>query len=393
MAPRHRSIAALVLLSACATLPPERPIGEIIGPVIAAGRARMDSLALVAGATEAIKSVTPAAPPPNSRLREVPLTYLDSLGATSLLQSLFASPSIPVTFATPSNPVGFATPSNAVGFANPPNPAGGLRFAVLGRRSMVLLSGDTSLVAAAAAALARADQPNPHILLEALVIELDRQTLLALGLSLDSLAKGTIKNGAINIGDVENPAVVFTSTLGTNAAQTFRASIQALESEQRAHVVARPFVSARSGDSAGITIGRDRYIVTGSAAGLGNLGSQQVTTGVILHFVPVALPDSQVLVALNVEQSVFIPTEGNEAVQVDKQTANTRMQVRSGQTIVIGGLTLQRDERFVSGLPWFARIPVIGSLFGQRGTSVNDQDVIILITPWVWQPGTLLPPR
>lgn len=388
-----------MLLSACATLPPERPVGEVIGPIIAAGRARMDSLARVAAATQAITPVPPPAPPPNPRLREVPLTYLDSLGATYVMQSLFGNPS-PVGFPTPTNPVGFATPSNvvgsatpstAIGFANPPNPAGGLRFAVLGRRSMVLLSGDTSLVAAAAAALARADQPNPHILLEALVIELDRQTLLALGLSLDSLAKGTIKTGAIDIGDLGNPAVAFTSALGTNAAQTFRASIQALENEQRAHVVARPFLSARSGDSAGITIGRDRYIVTGSAAGLGTIGSQQVTTGVILHFVPVALPDSQVLVALDVEQSVFIPTEGNEAVQVDKQTANTTMQVRSGQTIVIGGLTLQRDERFASGLPWFAKIPIIGSLFGQRGTNVKNQDVIILVTPWLWQPGTRLP--
>jgi type II secretory pathway component GspD/PulD (secretin) len=358
----RRTIVVLALATVgCASATTHRSVDEVVSPVLAASRARTDSLIAVGsgGAPRRGAAAPAATPTTDSSFREIPLRYLDTLAAGALLRDMYRDTS-----------------------------AAGLRFSVLGRRSMVILSGTPAQMRRAATILDRADQPPGHILIEATVIQFSREVLNQFALAVDQAAKGTVKDAAVQLGSLVNPAVVFTSLLGSNNSQSFRASITALESEQLATVIARPYLSARSGDSANITIGRDRYVVTAAPTGVGNVSSQQVTTGVLLHLLPLIMPDSQVKLDVRVEQSEFIPTEGNETVQVDRSAAATIMQVRSGQTIVIGGLSLKRDSRYNAGVPWFRRIPFLG---GQQGKDVKNTDVAILVTPYIWQPGTALP--
>lgn len=351
--------ATLVLLGACASAP-TRSVSEIVAPSLAAHRAHTDSLLVAATAGRNTAAIPPDAPRAvlDSTMREYALRHLDTASAAGLLRGMFSESR--------------------------------LQFAVLGHQSTVLLGGPSGDVANALSALAFADQPPGHVLIEAVVIQFSRETLRQFALSLDQATKGTVSDAAVQLGSLVNPAIVFTSLLGAGNTQGFRAGIDALESEQLARVIARPYLSARSGDSASITVGRDRYIVTTAFNGQANMGSQQVSTGVLLSLMPVAMPDSQVRLQISVEQSEFIPTEGDEALQVDRSTAKTMMQVRSGQTIVIGGLSVERDTRYDAGLPFFRRLwPFAWT--NSRGSDRLRQDVVILVTPYLWHPGSTLP--
>jgi type II secretory pathway component GspD/PulD (secretin) len=328
-------------------------------------RGRMDSMLVALRSATPRAVVAPVAPIVVGGPTEVELAHLDSAGATMLLQALYPSG-------------GFGGSSS-------------VRWAVLGRRSRVLLSGDSAQVAGARAALLTADQPVEHVLLEALVVQVDRETLEELAFALDQGATGSVSDAAVAFGSLTNPAITFSSLLGAGRTQQFRAAVDALEAREMAYVLARPFLSTQSGDPARISIGRDRYIVTGSPAGFGNLGSQQVQTGTILDLRPLVVGDSQVVVMVDVEQSTFVPTEGNEAVQVNRAQANSRVRVRTGETILIGGLALDSDVRFQSGLPWIARIPLVGALFGSRGRERVGRELLILITPHIWRPGMAMP--
>jgi type II secretory pathway component GspD/PulD (secretin) len=338
-------------------------VSEIVSPVLTSHRARSDSLIKAAVGDISTPAPLPAATlaPLDSGLTEYRLKHLDTLSAGALLRGLF-----------------------------PDNSPTGLRWAVMGRRSMVMLAGAPPVVNQAVSALTHADIAPGHILIEATVVQFNREVVRQFALSLDQAAKGTVRDAAVQLGSLVNPAVTFTSVLGSGNTQGFRASIDALENEQLARVIARPYVTARSGDSASVTVGRDRYIVTTAFGGNVNSGSQQVTTGVLLRFLPLAMPDSMVKMAVSVEQSEFIPTEGNEAVQVDKSAATTIMQVRSGQTIVIGGLSVERDSRYESGLPFLRRLWPFAAT-NARGTDHKRLDVVILVTPYLWTPGTVVP--
>ena len=61
----------------------------------------------------------------------------------------------------------------------------------------------------------------------------------------------------------------------------------------------------------------------------------------------------------------------------------SKVAVKSGQTLVLGGLI--RDNRTVSkgGLPVLYKIPVIGSLFGSTSEVLDRTELIVLLTPRV----------
>ena len=68
--------------------------------------------------------------------------------------------------------------------------------------------------------------------------------------------------------------------------------------------------------------------------------------------------------------------------------ANTTVELRDGQSFVIGGL-LQSDqqERDQKQLPWLADIPVLGALFSSTSYQKNETDLAIIVTPRLVRPA------
>jgi general secretion pathway protein D len=57
--------------------------------------------------------------------------------------------------------------------------------------------------------------------------------------------------------------------------------------------------------------------------------------------------------------------------------------VRSGETLVLGGLIRDNTTSGKSGLPGLQDIPIIGSLFGANQATTNRTELVVLITPRV----------
>jgi type IV pilus assembly protein PilQ len=81
---------------------------------------------------------------------------------------------------------------------------------------------------------------------------------------------------------------------------------------------------------------------------------------------------------------------------IDSRTAATRVVVKSGETLVIGGLVKTEETLRKSGLPLLKDIPLVGSvLFGHTSKILKNLDLMIFITPTVVEgPGAsvLAPP-
>lgn len=52
-----------------------------------------------------------------------------------------------------------------------------------------------------------------------------------------------------------------------------------------------------------------------------------------------------------------------------------------GDTLVIGGLIQRRQEENSAGLPWLAKIPILGILFGAQEARDDSTELLILLTP------------
>jgi type II secretory pathway component GspD/PulD (secretin) len=258
-------------------------------------------------------------------------------------------------------------------------------------RGRVLLSGARKDVYEATAMLHRADREVRHVLIEALVVQFDERTIAKLGIDWSSGQTGKFSAISFSPGHSTSPALQFTNSSMTSPAQ-FVAMVQALAGADKARIVARPFITARSGEPATVDIGNTRYYF--QQVFNGNVMSaekQQVQTGVLLNITPTAMNDERVRVELKIEESQFIETVDNAAAEVARNVVSSSMQVPTGQTIIIGGLSLDRQTRSNAAVPWIGRVPLLNLFFARSGVSRSNEEVVIFLTPRIWTPEIDLP--
>lgn len=271
------------------------------------------------------------------------------------------------------------TPPSAVSFIAVPN------------SNSILLAGSPKDVRNAVGIIRRADRKPMHVLIEASVIEVDTSALLDLGIDISAAATGEFKGISASFGSLTTNALTFTWAKQTNS-PTFTSAINYLISKGKARVITRPYLATISGEKATINITNDRYVIVQQVdGGITTSTPIPVPSGAMLEITPKVISDNTILMNIQVEDSEFVTPPQNVAVQVDKNKASTIMQVESGGTIIIGGLILDRQSIDHSGAPLLSEIPLLNLLFGKQTNSKVRQEVMIFITPHIWQPDISSP--
>jgi type IV pilus assembly protein PilQ len=68
---------------------------------------------------------------------------------------------------------------------------------------------------------------------------------------------------------------------------------------------------------------------------------------------------------------------------IDRREANTQVNIRDGETMVIGGVFIDTQNNNVIGIPYLSRVPVLGWLFKQKSENVSKQELLIFLTPTI----------
>ena len=336
--------------------------------VIRAGR-QDDSLAPAppsAAPSPTVSAPTAAASTEAPTQIEIPVKHADMTTLSSLLDALF-----PVNPQTGSKPV---------------------LYGMQPFTSTLFLSGAPQDLAKAATVIRRADRDPSHVILEFLVVEFDSSELEQLGADISKLRQGRLSDLTTGFGSLTDRAITFTNTAGVHKGLQFTAALDALISQDKARIISRPYVATRSGKPATINITRDRYVIVQTPQqGTPVTSTTAVSSGVLLNVTPVVLSDGMVRMDIDVEDSQFVPTVQNVAVEVDKNKATTNAQVESGQSIIIGGLILNRQSYSNAGFPWFRRIPLLNIFFADQERTDTRQEVVIFVTPHIWTPDLDVP--
>jgi type IV pilus assembly protein PilQ len=196
-------------------------------------------------------------------------------------------------------------------------------------------------------------------------------------------ADATITGAALNL--------VWTTTLGGFRFSSF---LSALQSVELADVQAEPTITTVDNRQAQITVGEDvpvRVIDAGTAtSGQPPRATVQFRpTGITLNVTPHVTNNRQVLMQINAERSnIRLLASSDVGFTVQKQAAQNQLLVNDGETAVIGGLTVTTITKNRTGIPLLVDLPLIGKLFGFSHTQEQRQDLIILITPRIIDPGS-----
>jgi type IV pilus assembly protein PilQ len=66
---------------------------------------------------------------------------------------------------------------------------------------------------------------------------------------------------------------------------------------------------------------------------------------------------------------------------LDTQAATTKVLIRDGGTVVIGGVIISSQQNNVNQVPLIGSIPLIGHLFKETSVSVSSQELLFFVTP------------
>lgn len=170
--------------------------------------------------------------------------------------------------------------------------------------------------------------------------------------------------------------------LGTDA----EAKISLLETQDRVALISSPSLFVMNNKQATINVGDSIPVVSTSYISTGSTttsSTSYIQTGVQVDITPRVNPGG--LVYMEITQDVSTAgaanTTGNRTIS--KREITSEIAVQSGQTIVMGGLISQNDTIAKNGVPFFSRIPVIGSAFGKHKKTRDKTELMVLITPTV----------
>ncbi|HMD41242.1 MAG TPA: FG-GAP-like repeat-containing protein [Candidatus Acidoferrum sp.] len=110
-------------------------------------------------------------------------------------------------------------------------------------------------------------------------------------------------------------------------------------------------------------------------------GSEYVDLGVKVKATPTLHPNDEVTLQLEFEIRALAGSSINGIPILTNRTVSQTVRIKEEEPSLIAGLLDNEETRTLTGLPGFANLPVAGYLFGQRSTTAQDTELIIIITP------------
>jgi pilus assembly protein CpaC len=254
----------------------------------------------------------------------------------------------------------------------------------------------------------------PQILLKVRFAAVDRSKALTLGVNLYNLGLGNAVGG-VSTGQLSPPTfsnggtasgsgiagtagqAAFGSTQGNIFAYfpglNVGADIHALESKGVVEVLAEPNLMATDGKEASFLAGGQfPYPVAQASSGGGAAISIEFKDfGVRLNFIPTITPRGTIRLQVAPEVSALdfaheVTISGFQVPGLTVRKVNTEVELKDGQTFIIGGLLDKTVSDTFQKIPFLGSIPIIGKLFESEVKTKNDTELIVLVTPEIVSP-------
>ena len=85
------------------------------------------------------------------------------------------------------------------------------------------------------------------------------------------------------------------------------------------------------------------------------------------------------------------PTTGNMPVATN--AIDSKVVIKDGDTIVIGGIIVSDDTVADSGIPWISKIPILGWLFNTNTINKTKRELLVFLTPRIFKTETPATPK
>jgi general secretion pathway protein D len=245
------------------------------------------------------------------------------------------------------------------------------------------------------------DRPQLQVEIEATIAEVTLTDALQYGvqyyLGSSQVGAGT-NNGSISLSTSTATALLSQKLPGLNVLLGQQSSpslvLSALSSLTSVKVLSAPTLVVADNQPAYLQVGDSVPISTGSATVLSSTNTivNTVTmqdTGIILKVWPHIHGNGQVDLEIQQEVSNVVggisSASANLNPTISERRIHSTVSITSGQTVLLGGLMSEEDDKTQTGIPILRQIQGLGDLFGTTNGSKNRTEIIIFVKPSVIQ--------
>ena len=240
------------------------------------------------------------------------------------------------------------------------------------------------------------DKAKPEVLVDAMVLEVDRSLARTLGIVPPQGTAVSVTGGTGGTGSTTGNVVPLNRIPRSSSAFSITippATATFLATSTNARLLQNPRIRATDGKLASIRIGSQVPIASGSfqpafvgATGTPVVNFQFVDVGVNLDITPRVLLNHEVSMTVMVQVRALA---GDRNVGGVTQPVLTNRQVQheirlaEGETNILGGIITDTEATSLNGLPGLKNIPILRYFFSQEQKSRDSTEIIIMLTPHI----------
>lgn len=248
--------------------------------------------------------------------------------------------------------------------------------------------------------VAKLDIRRAQVYVEAIIVEVSNSDAAQFGVQW-----GNTKGGAVNFKDSSSQSSIYSfidtdkNKINLNAFANLNGGmagfysgnwfslVTALRSDNRSNVLSTPSIVTLDNQEAEFTVGQEVPVVTGSQTTVDTDNIYRTVerkeVGTKLKITPQINEGDSVILAIEQEVSSVDSsvTDTSNGPTFNMRTIKNTLLVKSGETVVLGGLLSESTDEIVSKVPILGDIPFLGYLFKSTSTSKTKRNLMIFIHP------------
>ncbi len=242
--------------------------------------------------------------------------------------------------------------------------------------------------------IGKLDQDRLQVYVKAKIIEVSENKMKNIGVKYGLLGLFTGAGGLLTISSELNKGApiafdpsqygIDTPTITNGLA--LGATINLLKENYAANVVSEPSILCINNKESSIYVGSTISIKTGSSTtdgGTINDSYEREDVGLTLKVKPRISNKNKVILSVKTILEDVSQTKTNDQPDTSKKEVETTAIVNNGESIILGGLIKNKDEKTVDGVPFLSDIPWLGNLFKNKYDIKDKINLVIIITPYI----------
>ncbi len=264
--------------------------------------------------------------------------------------------------------------------------------------------------------IASLDRLPPQVLIEARIVEMstDLQRQLGIDWNIEALVSGPVLNHELPLNNRAGfapglsgsaaapfgPQIRYSPdgtahtaaslAFGTIDLSRFLGLLRIHQTDNSIRLLANPRLLVFNNHSASILVGERYPILEANITDMGTLTEafdMYIPVGIQLEVTPSIMHDGRISMLVHPATSALgdevIGTTGLRVRRILTREIDTRVIMRDGETIVLGGLISDRKTRTVNKVPGLGDVPILNALFRQENPSSQRVDLMIFLTAHV----------